>query len=160
MNNLVVPDDRAGNQLWKEGYVKRVVGKAIVGRLSTIEVDQIGDLLKGEKADAQGQNDVPGIVRPTERSRYGADQEIGVLEKSDEYQVEPNADEHQASKATPLISLGEKPVNRDRANQQRQEAKVPIAVEAQGCDDQDPDAHPVVFGQQIIDAEGERQKCE
>ena len=54
MDNLVVPDDRAGDQLWKEGYVKRVVGEAIIGRLFAVEVDQIRDLLKGEKAPNYG----------------------------------------------------------------------------------------------------------
>ncbi len=66
--------------------------------------------------------------------------------------IKRHADRHQTSTATLLIGLGEQPVSRDRANQERQEAKVPIAVEAQGCDDQDSEARLVVLGQQVIDA--------
>jgi hypothetical protein len=61
MNDLVVSDDRSGDELRKERDEHAEVEETVDVPVASTQVDQVRDLLKYKEADAKGQDKIPGM---------------------------------------------------------------------------------------------------
>ena len=89
--DVVILDDRAGQELWKEEHVKRVERDAPRRRRdAAMDIDEIGDLFKNNKGDADGQRDL-GNAQPAEIKR--AEQSVEIHgEKAGVFIIDEDAD--------------------------------------------------------------------
>ena len=60
VDDLVVTDQGAGDQLWEERYEQTKIQKSVNMPVAAADIDEIGNLLEHEKADTQGKNEMPG----------------------------------------------------------------------------------------------------
>ena len=57
--NIVIFDDRAGDQLWEKGYVQKHFSKIFLSFVCpTVHIDHVGHRLKREKGNTDRQTDV------------------------------------------------------------------------------------------------------
>ena len=87
----LVPDDRAGDELRKEGNVKRDVDRIAIGaEAPPVDVDDVGQAVEGEERDAERQLDVrmAEVIaeRLQERGEIGGD-EVGVFENAEHQEI-------------------------------------------------------------------------
>ena len=82
VDDLVVPHDRPGDELREERHEHAEVEEAVDVPVAAPQVDQVGDLLEHEEADAQRQDQVPRLEQLSPSSAYGgAAEEVGVFEQ-------------------------------------------------------------------------------
>jgi hypothetical protein len=92
-DDLVVARDRPGDELGEERHEHAEIEEPVDVRLAAPKVDEVGDLLEGEKADAEGQDQVPRRPALAEQPVIRAAQEIGVLEQCQHGQVHAHAEQ-------------------------------------------------------------------
>ena len=130
-NELVMANDRPYDKLRKERHVEAIFSETILRRCSLLPVCEIRNLLKGEKADAERQDDVPGLVFTAGEPGKRSGKKIRVFEDTDDRQVDHDAQHDKASPLEPQKDLGKQPIDRDGEQQQRDQPDFPIAVEDQ-----------------------------
>ena len=92
MDDLVVPDDRPGDELRKERHEHAEVEEAVDVPIAAPEIDQVGDLLEHEEADAERQDQVPRMEALAEQRVDGAAEEVGVFEQRRARQIQRHAE--------------------------------------------------------------------
>jgi len=106
-----MPHDRPGNQMREIGNEQRVIQQAVIVRLAGIGIHQIADLLKGEKADGQRQEEMRHRQAQSQQIIGGAGKQRVVFEDGDQAQVEGQSRDQQCPSillpgAAPLDSRG------------------------------------------------------
>lgn len=86
-------DDWAGDQMRKEDQEQGVVDQALVPYPRSAAVHQIGDLGKGEEADAQWQQQVEAGELAAGQRVECLDHEVGVLEVNETGDIQQDADQ-------------------------------------------------------------------
>ncbi len=81
VDDLVVPHERPGDELREEGDEHAEVEEAVDVPVAAPQVDQVGDLLEHEEADAERQDQVPGVPALAEQREDGAAEEVGIFEQ-------------------------------------------------------------------------------
>ena len=79
-NQFIVADDRSSDQVREQENEKRELAQRIERCLLAPPVDQVGDELEREEADADRQHDVGPRERQAGRRGQDPDQKIGILE--------------------------------------------------------------------------------
>ncbi len=87
-DDLVVADQRAGDQLREEGDEGGELQQAVDVAVAAAQVDQVADLLEGEEADAQRQHDRPGLEAGAQQPGDAASGEVGVFAHAEHAQVQ------------------------------------------------------------------------
>jgi hypothetical protein len=72
VDDLVMPDNRPGDQFWVKGHEEQVIEQTVERGVAAFKIDAIGNLLKGEKTDAERQEDLKGIEWLAEDAEYGS----------------------------------------------------------------------------------------
>jgi len=135
--------DGSGDELGKEGDEQAVVEKAGLSRLAPEGVHLVGDLLKGEEGDGQGQGDGPDLQVETRQLGGGVHEEVGVLEVAEEAEVQGDSRQHVESRPVspraPQAGAPQQIVGHHGDGDESQIPGVPPAVEEQGCDHEPAD---------------------
>ena len=139
-HDLARPHDRTGDQVRKERDEGGIGQQAGIDAVAASALGQEHDLLEGEEADRQRQEDVEfGRVQP----EHAVDEEVGVFEPAQQRQVCGDArDQPAPRRALPAAAcqtqdmLAEPVIDQDRSGQQQDEFRVPPAVEEQAGRDQ------------------------
>ena len=155
-----MPHDRAGNEMRKQQNKKRERTERIDRRIVAHTVDEVGDQLEREKADADRQNQMRTRQIDSRRGLKQADQKIQILECRKRQDVQHDADSKNRVLSGPLVSDGEQPCDGNLADKQRDETDVPPSVEEQRDADQHPLAERHMPRARVIQYDGDRQKNE
>ncbi len=141
------PLNRAGDQMRKEADEQRVVHQRIGGaQLAPVDVDDVGDFLKGVEGDRWWQHDAPDRARHMQSCqrghvREGIDEETEVLEETQaaEIQYEGEREQEPALRrgGAGLKTAGDEVVHHGGGAHQQQKAPVPPAVEEVACGEQE-----------------------
>ena len=129
MHHLVPTSDRSGDRLRKEADIERVAFKRISPSAATLEIDQIHDMVEGEKADAERQRQGQMRYRSTENVSQIVDEEIGVFVYAERSEVQDDSQQNDCAFLGGSIGLGRDPIAEDRDDHHRKEVNVPVAVE-------------------------------
>ena len=127
--------NRAGNQLREVGNVGGVLEKAVVSRLPTVGIDDIGHLLEGKKADAQGQHN---MLQRELRRKQGVDvanKKVEIFEIKQNPEVYQQGQCQHSLPGRPRKSAhdpGHAEIQHDGGNNDQQVAGVKVAVKPQG----------------------------
>ena len=81
-------DDRAGNQLWEEGYEKTEIDDVFrSGNFAAIDIEQIGKHREGKEGQSDGDGKLLRFHRCAEQAGDAFQQETVVLEKTKQQQI-------------------------------------------------------------------------
>jgi len=158
LDDLVMADDRSGDKVREQHHPQCIVGEAVARRRAAPEIDQIGDLLEGEEADAERQHDAERLVLEPQQRLDASHREVGVLEDAEQQQIGRHARGHHPAQGQARRQPRQQPVDGDRPDQQRHQPPVPVAVEDQRGRDHGPAPRLGVGGQDVIGGERQRQE--
>jgi mono/diheme cytochrome c family protein len=131
---------------------------AIVRRLAAPEIDQIHDVMEGEERDAERQRDVEMPQRPVEQVTEIVGNEVRVLEHRQHGEVGDDRAGDEYGSLGRQIGARRQPVDGDRQDQQRDERRVPVAVEGERQEDKRGDPPLRMRIGNAVDDEGGRQE--
>ena len=129
-------------------------------RLPAHAVDEVGDELEREEADADRQDEMRARQRDAAQALERAEQEVEILEGAERGEIEDTPASEPRLCARPLIGAREQPGRGDLADDENNEARVPPAVEEQRRRDQHPLARGRRARHRVIQRDGERQERE
>ncbi|MEE8500008.1 MAG: hypothetical protein V3S27_05485 [Kiloniellales bacterium] len=89
-----MPDDRAGDRLREKTDIKGELVEPVGRRLPSVQICEIGNLLKGEAADRERQDYRPLLVFPATELGHAVRRGIGVFEYAQDREIEDAADRH------------------------------------------------------------------
>ena len=118
-------DNRTGNQLWEEADIQGVVSKAISGYGAALNVDQVRNLLKGEKTNVQGQYDIEGLVLHRKDQRQRTSEESGIFERAKYNKIQHHAKSNRGANHCAVGSACQQPVEYDGALRECREITSP-----------------------------------
>lgn len=158
-HNVARSDDRASDQVREERDESSVRQQAGIDTLAAKALHQVHDLLEGEEAYRQRQED-PQLRRI--QPKHVVDHEVGVFEPAQQREVRRNARDQPASRAAPMDSLTEPIIGQDRSGQQQDEFRVPPTIEeqARGDDPAQCPARPADAASEEEAAERDRQTAQ
>ena len=156
--DLMIFEDRASQQLWKEEHEQAVIGEA-PGRLrhAAIAVDQIRDLLEGDERDADRQRDVPDRQRTElaggEQHVQALERKAGVFVDDQDREVLYHAKRQQRAPGRGAFDANDLPrqqmVDQRRGDHHRHEQRLAPEIEQPAADQQDPALGPRLAGREI-----------
>ena len=121
--NLGVADDRTGDELVKEAHKEQELERRPSGgNLAAIDVDHVGDGLKGIEGDADRQRDIGNRQRNGQHRIEGLGDERAILEGAQEPEIDGQAGDERGLglpfAAKPLHQKAMRPVHARREQQQ------------------------------------------
>ena len=122
-------DDRPRDQLRKEGHKQRICDERTVLHLSLVRVHNKGNLLEGEKADPQRQQNPPQRRRRAKHRIDGRQEKIEILEIEQHAQVGRHCRCHQRFCRPARQKPVKQVIPRDAADHDQQIGNIEIAVE-------------------------------
>ncbi len=129
-------DDGPGDELGEEGHEEGVLHEPVAAAPPVVGVHEVGDLLEGEERDPDGQGDGPEGDAGPRHGVHRVDEEVRVLEPSQEGEVEGQArheDEAAPGRARGgLDAPAEQEVHQDGGGEEQEVDGVPPAVEDEG----------------------------
>ena len=132
MHDLAPAHQRAGEDLREEADVKGVANEVVARRAPGPKIDEIHDVVEGEKRDAERQRDLePRRLEARDQGRE-IGEEVEILEEAEDEEIAGERERDQDRGPRLAERLRDQPVDQDRGCQQRYEAPVPIAVEEEG----------------------------
>ena len=132
-DDLAVQHDRPGDELREERHEQRVIENIVARHRAAVAVDDVGELLEGEKRDAQRQRDAVEREGEAERAVQVFAEEVVILEVEEHAEVGRQAQQHQRQ-AHGLArggehALAERIVDQDAQHDDGHIARVVVAVE-------------------------------
>src|ERR1700724_549210 len=120
----------------KQQHEQRERPERIDRRIAAHAVRQVGDELERKEADADGQDEMGARQRNSDKRFARTDQEIEILEGRERGEVEDDAEDEKAVASGGPLQAREQPGGADLADQQRDEPRIPPAVEDERGRDQ------------------------
>ena len=142
-NDLVVPNERTGDELRKERHKKAVVENTEAGDPTHIRVDEKRNLLKREERDAERQRERLDLPVQAEDRAHILREKARIFEITEEEEIEsqPGDKKPEALSAmSPDQCDGEDRVASDRQEQDPHIAPIPPAIKKQRCAHEDDHA--------------------
>ena len=90
---------RTGDELRKERDEHAEVEEAVDVPVAATQVDQVGDLLEHEEADAERQDQLPGVEALAQQGIGSAAEEVGIFEQPEHREVEHDTEHRNPSGA-------------------------------------------------------------
>jgi hypothetical protein len=145
-----VMHDRPGDQLWEERHEKREVQKIEMSYLPAVSINKEGDFLKGNERDAYWENNLWNGKTHAKQLLKTFCKESCVFEITQNAQIEGNAGHknrfgHARRDPACAKNTSKCGVDKDRAQQQEQEFRLPPCVIDKRTEDQ-PGNSPPAFG--------------
>src|SRR5262249_13231178 len=144
-------------ELREEEDEEAVVAKAIGGSGAAPEIDEVGDFLEDEEADAERQDDVEMRHCVSGEAEKIGKEEIDVLEESQCREIERDAEIEADARG---VSPRQSPIEERETDQERHEAGIPPTVVDQRRGDEETCSRAAIVGEGIVKAERDRQEDE
>ena len=138
-----MPDDWPGDQLRKERNIGKIVEQADRLVLFAVTVDQKRNLLKGEKADAERQDDVLHMELPGFIAGDVDDEETGVFVHGNQRQIGDDPGAHHSRLAGIFDQPVAKIVDEYRPGEQEDIFPFPVSIESDRPDAEHENCQPL-----------------
>ena len=158
MNDLVVPNDWTGNELRKERHEHAEVEEAVDVPITASQIDQVGDLLEHKEADAERQDQVPGMEAIAQQGVGSAAKEVGIFEQAEHGKVQHHTENGNPPRTSGGEPSDDQPVGDGEPGQHRNEADIPPAVEEQRRRHHDGLSRHAMRRERIVQRQHNRQK--
>lgn len=141
-HDLVVADDGARDELGKEGDEEGVMDEGVLLGQPLAAVDEIGDLLEGEKRDAQGEEYVSRHPLQATETGQVLHEEVGVFEVADQGEVDGDAGvEPGPASAAAFDQAPPGVVEEDGKKDEEDEGRIPVGIKDQRGDGEQGQGH-------------------
>jgi hypothetical protein len=143
---LIVPNDRPCDKLREKGHEKGIMGKGVLPSFSLGTVDKIGDLLKGEEGDPQGQKDILRRPTPSGEGSKIRHKEIGILKIGYKSQIDCYPGKEPDSLRffgvhVPLDDPSPSVVKEYRKENEKDKRRIPIGIKDQRAHRENSQSH-------------------